>query len=91
MATSKKHKQLLDGYRFVGFTAVKVKGVFGDPKALVIAFTRRSKKRSAVRAGASSRVGTTRRVDECGICPAVIGGCIWSLIFGAWSVGAVAP
>ena len=41
-----KHKRLLDIYRFPGFVPLaKVKGIFGDPLAVVITLQRRRKKR----------------------------------------------
>lgn len=43
-----KLKRLLDIYRFAGFVPrPKVRGVFGDPLAVVISLQRRRKKRSA--------------------------------------------
>ncbi|MGD9897430.1 MAG: hypothetical protein AB7T14_10200, partial [Candidatus Methylacidiphilaceae bacterium] len=59
MATSTK-KRLLDAYRFAGFRPLEaIKGVFGDPHARVVTLARRSKKRSAVCAGARTQAGTT--------------------------------
>ena len=81
----KRRKQLLDGYRFDGFTPVQVKGVFGDPKALVIELTRRSKKRAAAFVAKSTRVGTTRNASRCVIYRAVIGACIWRLMFAGFT------
>jgi hypothetical protein len=41
-------KRLLDIYRFPGFVPQpKVRGIFGDPLAVVITLQRRRKKRSA--------------------------------------------
>jgi hypothetical protein len=43
-----KLKRLLDIFRFPGFVPrPKVRGVFGDPRAVVISLQRRRKKRSA--------------------------------------------
>jgi hypothetical protein len=43
-----KLKRLLDIFRFPGFVPrPKVRGVFGDPRAVVITLQRRRKKRSA--------------------------------------------
>jgi hypothetical protein len=43
-----KLKRLLDIYRFPGFVPrPKVRGIFGDPLAVVITLQRRRKKRSA--------------------------------------------
>jgi hypothetical protein len=46
--TSKRRRRLWDTYSFPGFRpAQTVRGIFGDPKARVIALNRRSKKRVA--------------------------------------------
>ena len=46
MAISPKRKRLLDAYRFPFFHPLeKIRGLFGDPKARVIALVRRSKNR----------------------------------------------
>jgi hypothetical protein len=43
-----KLKRLLDIYRFPGFSPrPKVRGIFGDPRAVVITLQRRRKKRAA--------------------------------------------
>ena len=48
MAILRKHKRLLDAYRFTGFRPQElVRGVFGDSKARIITLVRRSKKQSA--------------------------------------------
>jgi hypothetical protein len=42
----RKHKRLRDVYRFPGFSPQSiVKGLFGDPRALVIKLRRRGEKR----------------------------------------------
>ena len=41
MATSKKHRRLLDACRFAGFRLLdRVRGIFGDPKALIVTLVR---------------------------------------------------
>ena len=87
----KRRKQLLDGYRFDGFTPVKVKGKFGDPTALVIELTRRSKKRAAVSVVKSTRVGTTRSASRCVIYRAAIGACTWRSTFVVFTASSVMP
>jgi hypothetical protein len=91
MTKRKKPKQLLDGYRFEGFTPRKVKGAFGDPKALIIALTRRSKKRSVARVGKRNRVGMIVSNVECATYRAVIGAYIWSWIYAAFTASGVTP
>ena len=53
-----KQRGLKDEYRFPGFVVLlPVKGVFGDPRAVVISLRRRRKKHAAVVvAGAAERI-----------------------------------
>jgi len=91
MATLRKHKRLLDAYRFAGFRpSDEVRGVFGDPMARVITLVRRSKKQSARNAVERTRVGTTARHVECAICPAATRGSISKSRFGGFSAGVAA-
>jgi hypothetical protein len=91
MATLRKHKGLLDAYRFTGFRPQKdVRGVFGDSAARVIAFVRRSKKLSAKSVVERTLVGTTERHGECGICPVATQGSIWNWRFDEFSVDVAA-
>lgn len=60
----------MDGYRFPGFYPRReVKGKLGDPQARVIVYTRRSKKRHAVRVVEFRRDGTTKRFGITGTSP----------------------
>ena len=57
---AKRSRRLWDTYWFRGFRPEPtVRGIFGDPKALVIGLKRRSKKRRAAVAAASRWAGTT--------------------------------
>ena len=72
------------GYVFVscGFRPERtVRGIFGDPKARVIALKRRSKKRLAAFAVACRWVGTTGRCAGCAIFLAARLGYIWNWRF----------
>lgn len=91
MATLRKHKRLLDAYRFAGFRPRdEVRGVFGDSVARVITFVRRSKKLSARRVVERTLVGTTERHGKCGICPVATRGSVWNWRFDAFSVDVAA-
>ena len=83
-------KQLRDLYRFPGFVPLaRIRGVFGDPRAVVITLQRRRKKRFV--ASAARRLGrtTTSGRDEPGISPAATSGspsltlCAGSTVGGA--------
>jgi hypothetical protein len=55
-----KLKRLQDIYRFPGFTPrAEIRGVFGDPRAVVITLRRRRKKRDVGSAGAGAVRSTT--------------------------------
>ena len=59
---AKRSRRLWDTYSFPGFRPEQtVRGVFGDPKARVIALKRRSKKRLVVVAVTFRWGGTTAR------------------------------
>jgi hypothetical protein len=91
MATLRKHRRLLDAYRFAGFRPQdEVRGVFGDSAARVITFVRRSKKLSARSVVERALVGTTERHGECGICPVATRGSIWNWRFGGFSADVAA-
>jgi hypothetical protein len=65
-----KFKQLYDLYRFPGFVPQpSIRGIFGDPLAVVITLCRRRKKRFAVAAGKCIGPTTTRGLDVPGISP----------------------
>jgi hypothetical protein len=91
MATLRKHKRLLDAYRFAGFRPQdEVRGVFGDSVARVVTFMRRSKKRFARRVVERILFGTTARYGACEICPVATRGSIWNWRFDAFSVDVAA-
>jgi hypothetical protein len=70
-----KIKRLQDVYRFPGFVPLaEVRGVFGDPVAVVITLRRRRKKRAAACVGVPIARSTTSVVDGCVTCPVVTGG-----------------
>lgn len=86
--TPKRH--LADAYRFSGFhTAQTVAGIFGDPKARLLAFSRRSKKRFVAVAGRLILAGMTISPGVFVICRAETRVFTWFLIFAAWIVGVV--
>ncbi len=74
----KNAKRLLDEYRFPGFRPVaKIKGKFGDSKALIIAIKRRQKKQHAAVAEQFIKVIMTTRHDLFVIYHVVASGFIW--------------
>lgn len=83
----RKHKGLTDGYRFSGWTPSRtVKGVFGDPKAVVIELRRRQKKQSVRSAVSGRRASTTARCVVSATFPVATGVsmCSWKCdAFGA--------
>jgi len=65
-----KIKKLLDIFRFPGFVPrPKVRGVFGDPRAVVISLQRRRKKRFAGSVDRSFVPTTTSDHAASAICP----------------------
>ena len=91
MATLRKHRRLLDAYRFDGFRPRdEVRGVFGDSAARVVTVVRRSKKLSARGVVERTLVGTTERLDACGICPVATRGSIWNWKSGEFSADVAA-
>jgi hypothetical protein len=89
MPKSAKKKRLRDSYRFPGFhPSLSVRGLFGDPRARVIALTRRSKKRHAVTVVAPRAVGMTANCAECGISLAEVRASTLSSISAASTAGA---
>jgi hypothetical protein len=65
-----KFKQLYDLYRFPGFVPQpRIRGVFGDPRAVVITLCRRRKKRFALSAAKRTGPTTTSDLDMSGISP----------------------
>ena len=74
----RKHKHLTDAYRFPGFTPGRIKGIFGDPKSLVIQVKRRGKKLSVPVVGWCIAAITTKSYEECGTYPAETVAPTWS-------------
>ena len=78
----KKHKRLLDAYRFEGFVQLaQVRGVFGDPLARIISFQRRGKKRYV---GCAEKIRGSFTIENrgwCGISLAGITGYTWKWKF----------
>lgn len=78
---------MLDGYRFKGFYArVTQEVVPGDPDALVIGYTRRSKKLCAGYVVETRRAGTTKPADSSAIYRVAIGAFTWE----SWFAGSIA-
>jgi hypothetical protein len=74
-----KIKKLQDVYRFPGFAPEsKIRGIFGDPLAVVITLRRRRKKRFAGSVEVGSRRSMTIVFDEFGTCHAATNESIWS-------------
>ena len=86
--SAKRRRRLSDGYGFEGFRARQtVRGVFGDPQVRIVSLDRRSKKRCAAVAEASSGAGTTGACARFAICPARATGSFWSLKSGVSPAG----
>ena len=63
-------KRLHDLYRFPGVVPLaRVRGLFGDPHAVLITLRRRRKKRAAASAARSTTAITTSGLDESAISP----------------------
>jgi hypothetical protein len=77
-----KLKRLQDVYRFPGFVPLAgVRGVFGDPWAVVITLHRRRKKRAAEYVGGGLVPSTTSDGDACATFPVATGESISSSRF----------
>jgi hypothetical protein len=89
MARSRKRaRRLTDAYAFPGFRPqTLVRGIFGDPKARIVALVRRSKKRCVVFAGESIAAGTIGAPAWFATCRRAIHACTWSWRSGAWTAG----
>jgi hypothetical protein len=87
-----KIKRLQDVYRFPGFVPLaQVRGVFGDPYAVVITLRRRRKKRAVVFADVPIAPSTISVLDGCATCPVGTNGFPWSFRFaGSGAASAVA-
>ncbi len=78
----KKINRLQDVYRFPGFVPLaQVRGVFGDPVAVVITLRRRRKKLAAACAGVPIAPSTISVLAECATCPVGTSGFTWSSRF----------
>jgi len=70
-----KNRRLRDAYHFPGFLPQpKISGIFGDPKAGVITFKRRGKKRFVGPVVIFNVPSTTGKPEGFGICPVGICG-----------------
>ena len=87
-----KLKRLQDVYRFPGLVPLAgVRGVFGDPWAVVITLRRRRKKRAAECAGEDLALSTTNGCGACATSLVATGGSIWSSRFaGSIALGVAA-
>jgi hypothetical protein len=87
-----KIKRLQDVYRFPGFVPLaQVRGVFGDPYAVVITLRRRRKKLAVVFADVPITPSTISVLDGCATCPVGTNGFTWSFRFaGSGAASAVA-
>lgn len=84
----RKHKRLTDAYRFPGWTPWEtVKGVFGDPRAVVVQLNRRQKKQSVHFAVSRPEASTTARCAVSVIFPAVIDAYMWIWRFDGSGAG----
>jgi hypothetical protein len=85
-----KQRRLQEGYRFDGLRPLAtVRGVFGDPKARIVALVRRRKKRHVAPVGGGSAVFTTADAGWCGTWRAPIGASTWTWKSAASRAGAV--
>jgi hypothetical protein len=86
-----RHRALRDVYRFPGLVpAAGVRGVFGDPMAVVVSLTRRQKKRRAAFVDDGTGATTTSGSAGSATCPAATSACISSWRCGGLRVGAAA-
>jgi len=75
----KKHRRLQDEYHFPGYrTEAAIKGIFGDPFALVIKFLRHQKKLYAEVVAQLTGHFMTERCEKHGICHAVRSAYTWN-------------
>jgi len=85
-----KFKLLHDLYRFPGFAPVpNIRGVFGDPQAVVIQLQRRRKKLSVAFAARSIAAITTSGHGEFAISPVATNASIWPSCYAGFSVPGV--
>lgn len=87
-----KNRGLKDEYRFPGFVPLlPVKGVFGDPRAVVISLRRRRKKRTAAVVARAAERTTINVHDRFATCRVVTSGCISRLTCVGFNAGNVVP
>ena len=87
----KNIKRLTDSYHFPQFKPHQsISGVFGDPKARVITFSRRGKKLFAVYAAKHIGRFMTARSDWFATCPTATTAFIWNWKSGVFSAGGAA-
>jgi len=86
-----KFKQLRDLYRFPGFVPqTRLRGIFGDPRAVVITLRRRRKKRFAARAGKYRGPTTTSGLGRLGTFPVATSASTWPIPGAASTADGVA-
>jgi hypothetical protein len=87
-----KPRSLKDEYRFPGFVPLlPIKGVFGDPRAVVVTLRRRRKKHAvAAVASAAERITINVR-DRFATCRVATSGCIWRLTCVGFNARSVMP
>jgi hypothetical protein len=84
--------RLRDLYAFPGFVpAATIRGLFGDPYAVVIALRRRRKKPPAVNAAPAIAPSTTKSRAGSATSIVAAGASTWNSPFGASSVGTAGP
>ena len=85
-------RQLRDVYRFPGFEPLAtVRGLFGDPRAVVVTLQRRGKKRRAAFVGKSRPPSTIRGLGKSATFPVETNESISTSIFVGCNASGVAP
>ena len=84
--------RLRDLYSFPGFDpAATIRGVFGDPYAVLVTLRRRRKKQPAASAALAIVPSTINRHEESAISIAVADASTWSVLSVGSSVGSAKP
>ena len=87
-----KLRGLKDEYRFPGFVPLSVvKGVFGDPRAVIISLRRCRKKHAAAAVARTAERITINVRERLVTCPAVISGCMSRLTCVGFNARSVLP
>ena len=82
----KTNKTLNELYSFPGFKArSKLKGMFGDSPARIIALVRRQKKRYAAHAARPRAAFTIVRCIRCAMSMPGASGCTWNSSIAGWT------